>query len=382
MSVFKPKYRAKTGEPVQSKTWWCEFSYLGKRYRESAKTTRKTFALEYEKRRRLDLERAFAGMPAQQSARERIQSVSEVIKPYLETFPVNHRPKSVVSAKGRLKHVARLLGSVALSNLTEQRILGYMSTRQDEGASGRTVNMEVQQLAQAIGRTWRVLWPRVRKLEENQDTGRALSPEEQGRLLEAIPRVQSPMLGTFIRLALLTGMRSDEMRTLQWSQCDLARRVVTVGRAKTSSGTGREIPMNDSLHAVLGAHASWYAARFGETRPAFYVFPWGSPQPSDPDRPTTSFKHAWGTLREAAGVACRLHDLRHAFCTRLAEDGTPESTMLSLMGHMSRAMLEKYSHIRMKAKRAAVEAITLPEIPVALPQETPKVNRKPAHRIM
>jgi hypothetical protein len=33
--------------------------------------------------------------------------------------------------------------------------------------------------------------------------------------------------------------------------------------------------------------------------------------------------------------------------------------MLALMGHMSRAMLERYSHIRMAAKREAVAAITL-----------------------
>ena len=36
----------------------------------------------------------------------------------------------------------------------------------------------------------------------------------------------------------------------------------------------------------------------------------------------------------------------------MAEAGTPESTMLAIMGHMSRAMLERYSHIRMAAKRA------------------------------
>ena len=33
--------------------------------------------------------------------------------------------------------------------------------------------------------------------------------------------------------------------------------------------------------------------------------------------------------------------------------------MLALMGHMSRAMLERYSHIRMAPKREAVAAITL-----------------------
>jgi hypothetical protein len=41
----------------------------------------------------------------------------------------------------------------------------------------------------------------------------------------------------------------------------------------------------------------------------------------------------------------------------MAEAGIPESTMLALMGHMSRAMLERYSHIRMAAKRIAVESL-------------------------
>jgi hypothetical protein len=35
--------------------------------------------------------------------------------------------------------------------------------------------------------------------------------------------------------------------------------------------------------------------------------------------------------------------------------------MLALIGHMSRAMLERYSHIRMAAKRDAVAGIRLRE---------------------
>jgi hypothetical protein len=41
----------------------------------------------------------------------------------------------------------------------------------------------------------------------------------------------------------------------------------------------------------------------------------------------------------------------------MAEAGIPESTMLALMGHMSRAMLERYSHIRLNAKREAVKVL-------------------------
>ena len=50
---------------------------------------------------------------------------------------------------------------------------------------------------------------------------------------------------------------------------------------------------------------------------------------------------------------------------------TPESTMLALLGHMSRAMLEHYSHVRLAPKRVAVEALTTRvSLPVLEPTAT------------
>ena len=49
--------------------------------------------------------------------------------------------------------------------------------------------------------------------------------------------------------------------------------------------------------------------------------------------------------------------------------------MLSLMGHMSRAMLERYSHIRMAAKREAVEALSMGTNSDAFPTNSPTLNR-------
>ena len=161
-----------------------------------------------------------------------------------------------------------------------------------------------------------------------------------------------------VRVALLTGMRSGEITGLTWGQVDFQRRIITVGRAKTSSGTGRQIPMNDELFAVLSAHAQWFTKKFGAAEAGHYLFPFGRPAPTDPTRPTTTLKTVWGSIREKAGVECRLHDLRHTAATKMAEAGIPESTMLALMGHMSRAMLERYSHIRMAAKREAVKSLS------------------------
>jgi integrase len=118
--------------------------------------------------------------------------------------------------------------------------------------------------------------------------------------------------------------------------------------------------MNGELYDLLAEHAKWFNMSFGAAQEEFYLFPWGSPAPTDPSRPTTTMKKAWSTLRKKAGVQCRIHDLRHTVATKLAEAGTPESTMLALLGHMSRSMLEHYSHVRLAAKRTAVEALATP----------------------
>jgi site-specific recombinase XerD len=84
-------------------------------------------------------------------------------------------------------------------------------------------------------------------------------------------------------------------------------------------------------------------------------------------------KTAWESVRDTANVKCRLHDLRHSFCTKLAEAGVPESTMLDIMGHVSTAMLRRYSHIRAQARRDAIDALESRQMSNAVPKEIPMV---------
>lgn len=389
MAVFRPTYTdSKTGKRKQSGVWWCNFTFAGKRVRESTNQSRKTLAIEFEKQKRMALERALSGLPTDKP-RSRIRSVRELVEKYLEHYPINHREKSVIFSKQRLAHVTRILGKCMMPDLTENRIREYITARLAEKAGGRTVNMEVGELSRAIGQKWSVMWPRVRKLEENHEVGRALSPEEERALLETAANDHSPnrnrMLYTFLQVALSTGMRSGEITALRWAQVDLAEGVLTVGRAKTAKGTGRQIPLNEELKAVLDMHASWYAREFGPIQQQWYLFPGrtgkpkaGAARPLDPDRPTTTIKTSWTSLRDEAGVQCRLHDLRHTAATKMAEAGVAESTMLALLGHMSRAMLERYSHIRMAAKREAVKALMLPKPGLAsgVAKESAKVKHQ------
>ena len=58
-----------------------------------------------------------------------------------------------------------------------------------------------------------------------------------------------------------------------------------------------------------------------------------------------------------AKVEGRWHDNRHTLITDLAESGAGDQTIMDIAGHVSTQMLKHYSHIRMEAKRTALESI-------------------------
>ena len=51
------------------------------------------------------------------------------------------------------------------------------------------------------------------------------------------------------------------------------------------------------------------------------------------------------------------HDNRHTLVTELAESGAGDEVIMSIAGHVSRATLSRYSHLRMEAKRRALDEI-------------------------
>jgi integrase-like protein len=54
----------------------------------------------------------------------------------------------------------------------------------------------------------------------------------------------------------------------------------------------------------------------------------------------------------------RFHDLRHHAITELAESQASDQTIMAIAGHVSQKMLAHYSHIRLDAKRRALDALS------------------------
>jgi integrase len=167
-------------------------------------------------------------------------------------------------------------------------------------------------------------------------------------------------------------MRGCEIKALRWRDINLLDETLTIPKSKTEAGE-RVMPLTADAYEVL-VKLRARAEMFGNVEPSHFVFAAFKPvgrfhgkkmlglrQSSfDPTRPIGSWKKAWRKLRDKAGLSgLRFHDLRHHAVTELAESGASEQTILAIAGHVSRRMLERYSHIRLEAKRNALEALSL-----------------------
>ncbi len=343
--------------------WWYKFRFSGQMIRESTKTKSKTVAKDAERVRRRQLEESWNQIK-RRTLPPRFDHASDLwlrsVKPHL-----SDRTQDIYDVALRC-HLRPAFGAVLLCDIDASRITSYQARRKADKASARTLNKELQVLRQILKRykLWANLQGDVKFERESNHIGRALVEEEEARLLSACE--SNALLRTVVSLALNTALRKNEIRTLRWSQIDLLERTLTVGRTKTEGGSGRVIPLNSLAYAAL---IRW-AGRSPAAKPEECVFPacedarLDCEKPAttniDPSRPIKSWRTAWRRALQDASLNIRFHDLRHTCITKLAEGQASEQTLMSIAGHLSRSMVEHYSHIRMAAKRTALDAIVQP----------------------
>jgi integrase len=156
-------------------------------------------------------------------------------------------------------------------------------------------------------------------------------------------------------------MRSGEIKSLRWRDVNLMDACLTVRRASTKTDAGeRVIPLNhDAMQAVLELRQRTLRL-FGKVEPDWYLFFRSKAlEAPDPTRPIKGWRAAWLALKQAAGLdSLRFHDLRHHAITELSEGQASDSTIKAIAGHVSQRMLDHYSHVRMDAKRKALDALS------------------------
>ena len=365
--------------------WHMDVTIAGERYREALNTTDKREAKAMEKQRVSEIQdgkgtsksgRAFARLPFGEAA---------------DKFVIDRKPhvaeRTTQFEEERLKPLRKFFGDRPLLRITSEDVAEYQRKRLEEVAP-RTCNMETSVLRRLLKRAkrWNAIAEEVRSLPESAEQVAKVLTDHQKQILfqTAASRDDWMVAHTAAVLAVSTTCRGVELKSLRWCDVDLFDRVLSVRRSKTRGGL-RSIPLNDVAMSAL-ARLSQRAQANGATEPEHYIFPTCENSRIDPTRPQKSWRSAWRSLvkqaaknagTEAAEVATkegrdpqdayrrasepiagfRFHDLRHQAVTELAESGASDATIMGLAGHLSRRMMEHYSHVRMAAKRSAVESL-------------------------
>jgi integrase len=246
------------------------------------------------------------------------------------------------------KHLSGFFGGLTVAELTPARISEYKSFRRTEGAKPATLSRELEVLRHALNlavREWEWLdrspFEKIRIDKFNNKVERWLTREEEKRLLEVSPL----WLREIIIFALNTGMRENEILSLQWPQVDLCRRTATL--LETKNKEIRTAPLNQTVCQMLSVK--------GKIR---HISGYVSTSQAGTKIDARNLLRAFYKAREEAKLEdVRFHDLRHSFATRLVQENIDLYVVQKLMGHKSITMTMRYAHHHSESLRHGVDIL-------------------------
>lgn len=274
-------------------------------------------------------------------------SLADALDRYLREVSSTKRATTADAEGHKAKPLKESLGVYSLAAITPDLVAKYRDERLAIGKSNNTVRLELALLSHLFTiaiQEWRMglLYnpvANIRKPAPGKGRDRRLKTEEEKALFQACDAHSNPMLGWITRIALYTGMRAGEIKSLTRSQVDLAKR--TVHLTETKNGSSRTVPLTRQAMEVF------HAALNHPVRPldTDLIF-WGEPGRDGVRRPY-EFRPAWVRALKRAGIqGLRFHDLRHEAVSRLVEAGLGDQEVSAISGHKSMQMLKRYTHLR------------------------------------
>lgn len=257
----------------------------------------------------------------------------------------------------------KFFGAFHLGEISADQIRAYQRTRMTTVQAG-IINKEcsvLQQMLKRIGR-WPDLAQDYQPLKvKTESRGRALTEPEYSKLFRVAatqPGWEDALL--FAQISVNTGCGPKEVRMLRLKDIDIENRLlyIQIGGAKNPYRI-REVPLNATAFAAV-TRAIERSVIKGATSLEHFLFPFRVKRNQwDVTRSQTTFKTAWGEMCRASELRnFRMYDLRHHAATvMLSDPRVPPESAIEVLGHVSRQMLKRYSHLSREAKRLAVEAL-------------------------
>jgi len=218
----------------------------------------------------------------------------------------------------------------------------------------------IMELAQAWTPQLSATYERLQ--EPENDTPRALSPEEQERFLElAAANPDWNVVWWYALVVLCTTFSSDEMRTVRQGDINLTYQTITVNpKFGKNTMRRREVTINDPSCLFALERLIERSIHLGGKAPERFLFPLRLARGHyDGERPIsrTGLRKNFEAVRAAAGVPWfTINGLRHTAITRMAESGIYWPIIQKRAGHVTAKMTWHYTHIAEQVERAAMQA--------------------------
>ena len=179
---------------------------------------------------------------------------------------------------------------------------------------------------------------KVRKPKPSKGRVRFLNEDERNRLLKSCKESQNLYLYTIVVLALSTGMRKNEILSLQWKNIDLATGRITLHETKNNERrtvhlTGAALSLIKQLYEQIGNESD-------------LLFPSSKGQMGQNGQNPLDIRSAWEAAVKRAKINdFKFHDLRHCTASYLAMNGATLFEISQVLGHKTLSMVKRYSHI-------------------------------------
>ncbi len=316
----------------RSGVWWTCIRHNGRKIQKSLETSDKRLARAIEAKVRAEI--------VEGKYYEKPIGSNKTFMQLIDAFMKEHAPMQArntqVSYNTSLNHLRPFFGETCIAAITPKMISRYQVQRRNERAKPATINSELAMLSMAFtlaikSLEWVEVNPvvKVGKLKVNNQRDRWLSIDEEKRLLDNSPE----WLKDLIVLALHTGLRQDELLSLEWSRVDLFRKTILI--TDTKNRKPKMLPINKIALNVIYRRSKVKSIRND------YVFF----DEKGKKILAQYLRRAFYLVTNKAGIHnFRWHDIRHSFATRLAQHGVDIYKISKLLGHRDIKMTQRYAH--------------------------------------
>ncbi len=308
--------------------YWIKYYRDGKPYRESSKSNREADARRLLHKREGEI--AEGKRPGLYFDRVRFDELAEA---FLTDYVINRRrslDRAQLTVNG---HLAPFFSGMRVASITTPAINDYIVHRLKEGAANATVNRELSALKRMFTLAMRATPPRVSfipyipMLAENNTRKGFFEHDEFVALRDVLP----DYLKNLVTFAYLTGWRRREITDLTWERVDLEHGTVRLEAENSKNQEARTIYTDGEILSLL--KDQFRRRQLG----CHFVFHRQGNQ-------IKSLQKAWRTACRKTGLAGKLfHDLRRTAVRNMVRAGVPERVAMSISGHKTRAVFERYN---------------------------------------